>query len=105
MTVVDVQNIIYLTPFLKNTQIDFSTQLLLLLPTRVAIELVVFCPKDIHVEQHETEDEMRVWLCPQLTASESLTLNMTQHREMRIMEATTEEARESFLRPSYMLIK
>ena len=55
----------------------------ILLLTRVRIQLVVFCYKDIHVDRNENEDNRRVSSCPQSTISESLNVNMTQQIETR----------------------
>ena len=48
--------------------------------------MVVFCYKDIHVDQNE--DNKSVSSCPQSTTSESLTVNMTSQIKMRAIRKT-----------------
>ena len=64
-----------------------------MLLTRVQVQLVVFCHKDIHVDRNENEDKRRVSSCPQATTSESLAVNMTQQTEIRAIGKAFEMAR------------
>ena len=48
-----------------------------------------------HVNQYEFEDNMREWWSPQLTASNSLTVNMIQQRKIKTMGKAAELARGS----------
>lgn len=48
----------------------------------VQVPLVVFCPREIHVDPNESEDNRRVCSCPQVISSLSVIVSMKPQIEV-----------------------
>ena len=59
---------------------------IIILSTKVWVQLAVFCYKDMHVDQNGNDENERVCSFPQSTTSDSLIVNMPQQIEMSYMK-------------------
>ena len=64
--------------------------------TRLQVQFIVLCNKDIYVQRNENEDNKRVSSsCLQYTTCESFAVILPQQIEMSTIEKATEVARQS----------